>query len=222
MSDVDLIDVHPSEPGGRRTRDLSTPTPLGDKPTHKQIPRQGPPLYGHDPTAWFLSWAGITVSGGAFGLLAGILLAVEERESVGLSLLGGVAGIILAAFIGAPVVINMAIVSWLLWLSRFHRTMSALAGASTGMISTAMLFRGDRSVIAYQWQLLVITAGVIGALGGYAPARWYWSKRIRAGTPEQGNSGWQFSLGDLFVRFTVASLLLLVWITIGRLVLASR
>ncbi|MFO0788111.1 MAG: hypothetical protein U0805_01550 [Pirellulales bacterium] len=221
MSDADLHGEHRGEGERHWPRALSHPTPTGDKPASGQS-FWHPPLYGHTPTAWLLSWAGITVSGGVFGFLAGILMVIEERESIGLTVLGSVAGIIVAAFFGAPVVVNVAVVGWLFWLSRFHRVMPALAGASTGMISTAMLFYGNRGLIAYEWQVLAIIAGVIGALGGYVPARWYWRKRVSPGALHQGSSGWQFSLGDLFVRFTVASVLLLVWTAIVRWMIASE
>ena len=83
------------------------------------------------------------------------------------------------------------------------------------MIAAAWLFR--ESPWGAWMHLLTLVAGVFGAAGGYLPAARYWRKRELAEC-DAADGRWQFSLRDLFLRFTVASILLACWIFAIKLV----
>jgi hypothetical protein len=166
---------------------------------------------GEHWVAWLCSWLGIALSGGAYGFTIGIFLAFEERASatVAFALIALVAGTILAALWAALIVVNVTVLAWITGLSRLRRTSPSFAGACTGMIAAVWLFR--ESTWGGWMHLLTVVAGVFGAAGGYFPAARYWRKRELA-EPDALDRRWQFSLRDLFLRFTVASILLACWV----------
>lgn len=167
--------------------------------------------YGDRWVAWFFSWLGIALSGGAYGFTIGIFLAFDERpsEPVAVVPVALVAGTIVAGAWAALIIVNFTVLTWITGLSRFRLASPSFAGACTGMIAAAWLFRESPWAAWMHW--LTLVAGVFGAAGGYLPAARYWRKR-KLVEPDDGDGRWQFSLRDLFLRFTAASVLLACWI----------
>ena len=159
--------------------------------------------------SWFFCWSGIALSGGAFGLTIGLFIALGEAAPSAV-FIGFVAGTFLAGVWAIPIVTIVGTLAWVMGLSRFRRTPPSLAGACTGLISTGVSL-GSELADATWLYLAILAAGVFGAVGGYVPAARYWRKREHAEC-DATDDRWQFSLRDLFLRFTVASILLACWI----------
>lgn len=146
---------------------------------------------------WFVAWVGITVAGGVFGLIAG-------------SIPGLMMGPILAAVCGVPLVITFALLTWALWLSRFLPVSATLAGACTGIVSTACVW--EQSFLINHVPLVLLAGCIGGTVSGFVTYA-YWRKRERPSHHIGGDAGvgWQYSLRDLFLRFTVVTVLIAVW-----------
>jgi hypothetical protein len=207
MSIPDEFDGIPvNEPERPRPRVATLTTALKNCPNEDDAAAVTP-IYAHYFAAWILSWLGTVLAGGTFGFGVGLFIAGGEGI-----LVGPFAGVLIAGAIGAPLVATISILTWLLWLTRFRRAAPSVAGACTGIVSTATLLwsEGDFPLLL----LLVIVAGLLGAIGGFLPAAMYWNKRapIEQLINDTHNQTWQFSLSGLFQRFTVASFLLAAWI----------
>jgi hypothetical protein len=213
MSIPDELDGIPvNEPERPRPRVPTLTTALKNYPNEYEVTTVAPDV-AHYVAVWLFSWLGTILAGGTFGLVVGIFIAGIEGLFI-----GPIAGALIAGIFGAPLVATIGILTWLLWLARFRRAAPAVAGACTGMVSTATLFQSEADLPSLL--LLVPIAGLLGAAGGYLPAAKYWNKRgqIEKLIDETHNHTWQFSLGNLFVRFTVASFLLAAWIfLLGKL-----
>jgi hypothetical protein len=213
MSIPDELDGIPvNEPERPRPRVATLTTALKNCPNEDHAATVTP-IYAHCFAAWILSWLGTALAGGTFGLGVGIL----EGGGEGI-LIGPIAGVLIAGAIGAPLFATIGILTWLLWLTRFRRAAPSVAGACTGIASTAtlLLSSGDNILLL----LLVTIAALLGAIGGFLPAAMYWNKRapIEQLINDTHNQTWQFSLRGLFQRFTVASFLLAAWIfLLGKL-----
>jgi hypothetical protein len=204
MSIPDELDgIHVNEPERPFPRIPSLTTALKNCPSEDDAAIT--PTYAYYLVAWFLAWLGTALAGSAFGLGVGVFAAGGEGLFI-----GPIAGGLIAGVFGAPIVATGGILTWLLWLGRYRRGAPAAAGACTGIVSTSMLFWSEGSELVL---LLVVVAGVLGAAGGYLPAAQYWNKRVQIEQRIEASDDhtWQFSLRDLFARFTAASFLLAAW-----------
>jgi hypothetical protein len=155
------------------------------------IPRD--PVVRNYWLAWFVVWFGISLAGSLFGLVVG-------------GMPGLAAGFVIACISGAPIIATAAIVTWASWLLRFHLAGATIAGACTGAIST-WIVAGPRDNIS-EVAPFVVMAGLMGAVGGGVASYIY----LRARPVKEVDSiAWQFSLRDLFIRFTVLAALIAVW-----------
>jgi hypothetical protein len=142
----------------------------------------------------------VALAGGIFGV---VVCFIEEPSAV---IIGFIGGFIIAAVYAIPVVATFGILTWTLWISRFAVATAAISGACTGILSTANLGPpGDSGLVP-----------LAGFIGGVVPAYVtgvYWSKRRQWGYANEVATGsaWQFSLRDLFLRFTIATAVLAAW-----------
>jgi hypothetical protein len=172
-------------------------------PPHRttRIPWRRPPVTGNEPIFWFVTWLSVALAGGLFGI---IVCFKEEPEA---AIFGFIGGIIIAGVYAIPVVATFGILTWTLWLSRFAVITAAIAGACTGILSTATL-----AGAALDFELIPL-AGCIGG-GMTACITGIHSRKLRqleyAADVAAGDT-WQFSLRDLFLRFTIATAILAAW-----------
>jgi hypothetical protein len=129
------------------------------------------------------------------------------KEEPEVAIWGFIGGIMIAGVYAIPVVATFAILTWTLWLSRFAVITAAISGACTGILSTSTL-AGE----ALDFQLIPI-AGCIGGVVAAFMTGIYSGKLRQWGYGSEVAMGktWQFSLRDLFVRFTIATALLAAW-----------
>jgi hypothetical protein len=174
----------------------------------KQTPAEsGPGTYGGAENlwlAWFFSWLGISLSGGLFGVVLGGL----ERDPG--AIVGFVAGFLIAGIVSVPVILTIAALAWTFWLSRFQILFAVMSGACTGVISSAPIALAMLSTEATRF---IILAGCIGGCGGGFAAYFFWAsddRRQQIGVNDEPLR-WQFSLRDLFLRFTVLAVVIAAW-----------
>ncbi len=142
----------------------------------------------------------MALAGGIFGVIVAI------AEDPGMAIVGLIAGVIIAGIYAIPIVATFGILTWTLWLSRFAVVMAAIAGAFTGILSTAALMRDT------EFELIPL-AGCVGGVVTACITGFYWRKLGQWGYGSEVAAGntWQFSLRDLFVRFTIATAILAAW-----------
>ena len=99
--------------------------------------------------ARILSWLGILGAGGLYGIIIG------GNEPI----FSFIAGIIVAAVVSVPVIGSIAVLAWALWLSRFQFALTTLAGACTGIASSALIAPQIYPDAAIP---LIIVAGCLG------------------------------------------------------------
>ncbi len=149
---------------------------------------------------WMVVWSGTVAAGGVFGLLLGSILGLDF-------------GYIIAGLVGIPIVATTAALSWVCWLSRFRIAVACLAGLLTGVVATLPLYGttrfGDSQAI-----MLAIVAGFIGMAGSGSAGAMYW--RRGPSSEDASPPRWQYSLGDLFLRMTVVSVLFAAWSALFR------
>jgi hypothetical protein len=132
---------------------------------------------------------------------------------------GGIAGCLIGAIIaacfGLPILLSIAIVSWACWLLPYSYLPAGIAGAVTGAISTAVtwdaILMSDFTIPDFTWA--VMTAACIG---GAVPslATWFflrWQRQFAQNSDAIRDIHWQYSLRDLFVRFTLIAALVAAW-----------
>jgi hypothetical protein len=156
---------------------------------------------------WFYSWLGTVAAGGLFGLLLG-----------GLEFL--VDGIVLAA-IGALICqLIAAFLTWLLRLSRFRVVMTALAGVTTGITSTNLVFSilGNPDFFNISFWPSVILAGLLGALGSSTGGFCWLAWLTRQGV-DIGHRGRQMTRCDVWKGIGVFAATVVV---VGYLIVASQ
>jgi hypothetical protein len=143
----------------------------------------------------------IALAGGLFGI---IVCLMEELEA---AILGFFAGIMIAGVYAIPVLATFGILTWTLWLSRFAVITAAISGACTGVLSTTMLGIPSEAE-------LIPLAGCIGGVATACITGIYSTKlrQTRCDSEVAAGSAWQFSLRDLFLRFTIATAILAAWI----------
>jgi hypothetical protein len=147
---------------------------------------------------WLVAWFGITLAGGVFGLIAGFII-------------GGLAGFVIAANFAIPFVITFALLTWAFWLSRYSFLAAAIAGAFTGIVSTATVWD---PIFNTDYNLSIALAGCIGSIGGGFYTFLYQRRRsepFEQDSHEFEDVHWQYSLRDLFLRFTVVTALIACW-----------
>lgn len=158
------------------------------------IPRT--PIKGNYWLAWLIAWLGIALSGGIFGLCLG-------------GGIGFLAGLVIAGVYGLPIIATVAVLTWAFWLMRWQLISATIAGACTGIASTALMVMSVGSPFSEDG-LLIFAAGSLGGFGGGIASYIYWQKRSLP-APIRSSIGWQFSLRDLFLRFTVLAVLIAGW-----------
>jgi hypothetical protein len=157
---------------------------------------------------WLVTWIGVALAGSEFGMIVGL-----SEGDLGAAFAGFFAGMIVAGVFAVPVVITVATLSWALWLSRFALAVATLSGACTGFISSSLLFSGAPAYFS-----LIALATCIGGLVTGLIALPYWKK---SGHTQHYVTDhiWQYSLRDLFFRFTVLTLMVAIWSSILTLIL---
>jgi hypothetical protein len=136
---------------------------------------------------------------------AGAIFGFTEGEVAGF-IVGG----IMAAFYGVPILLSFAVITWAFWLSRFMPIMASMAGALTGILSTIMIWD---TIFATDFRTAVILAACFGGvIPGVATAYYHrWRKQRHPNAAEFNRCVWQFSLSDMFWRFTVLAVLIAIW-----------
>lgn len=151
---------------------------------------------------WFFTWLGTVMAGSAFGIRFGFLP-------------GLIVGTIVAGIVGVPILLTFGVLSWACWLTRFSIPLAIASGACTGIVSTLIV--GGMSLGSEVW-----LAGTTGAVGAGSLISLYvlrnkgskfsiWRKREK----------WRYSLGDLFIRFTVVTVLIAGWTAGAKLYFGS-
>jgi len=161
---------------------------------------------------WLSVWVGTILAAGVFGFLFdydGASWAGDRYfDSTHAS---GVAG-----NLGAFTVANVAFVTWCFWLSRIRVVMGGLAGSLTVVIFTLSKYDWPPPFDSWNWLVL---AGLLGMLGGGLAGHCYHC-RARAQGLQQPRHRWRFSLHDVFVRLTIISTLIAIYVSIGDRILA--
>lgn len=203
-------DQNLSEPGRPRLRVLTSTSEMENPPYKTTISQPDAPQAsieavearrrGTNLMACVLSWFGILGAGGLYGILIG------GNEPI----FGFVAGIVIAAVVSVPVIISIAVLAWAFWLSRFQIALTTLTGACTGIASSTPFTFEIYPNAAIP---LILIAGCLGGVGGGLAAFMYWSvhtKRLEI-RDDDTLGVWQYSLRDLFLRFTVLTILIAAW-----------
>jgi len=152
---------------------------------------------------------GIAAAGGIFGFCIGLLDNPTQAE-IGEAIAGLIAGPVIAVIFAVPIVLAVAIFAWAFWLLRYAVVWSSVCGAITGIMSYT--WTGLDRAMQFPANWAVILAGIIGAVVPLFFASFYRKKRhafyLSASGP--ANAKWHYSLRDLFVRFTVVTVLIAV------------
>jgi hypothetical protein len=160
--------------------------------------------YGEYWAACIFSYLGIITAGGIYGILSETIVGGNEP------IVCFVVGLIIAGVCSVPVAITIALLAWSFCLFRFQATLATLIGGFTGILSStpiALAYPNTNPVV------LVVLAGCLGGCGGGLAAVAYWRVAGRAPSfaRECNLPDWQFSLRDLFWRFTVSAMLVFAW-----------
>ena len=160
---------------------------------------------------WWSAYLGTATAGGVFGAL---LLLIGGRPSA--MPLGLLFGILFAGAAAIPIHITVAIMTWMLWLSRFRVISAGIAGGTTGVVAAGLLSDDIFTSPAVFW------AGVLGLTGSAAAGAW--TNRICRKLPktDSDNPVWQFTLRDLFWRMTVFAMLVGTWTWAVRSIYDAR
>jgi hypothetical protein len=162
-------------------------------------------------TFWTVAWLATTVAGGIFGLIFGCVL-------------GLVIGSVIAGVYAIPIHATAAILTWVFWLPRFRVLTAAFAGGVTGILTTRQVFDPmiffDSGTSSMDLWVVATLAALCGSFGTGAVCYWHWKATERDSqiVGELGDAHWQFSLRDLFIRFTVVACVLTCWLWILALV----
>ncbi len=151
-----------------------------------------PPALSATPF-WLAVWLGTALAGGVFGVV-----------SVGL--VGLPFGFVFAGIFGGPVLALAATLAWCFWLSPYRVVTAALAGAATGVVSSAALNGGG--LVDFSLPL----AGLLGGIGAGTGGALHWRRTKAVGTnvETEKNEPWQFTMGEMFSRMTVFAVLLAI------------
>ena len=178
--------------------------------TETKVAPQSEPLEPHsgpvDPfdfDFWAFAGIGIALGGGALGFLTGCL--------PGFFVGGSVTGII-----GFPFILTFGALSWSCWLTRFSIPMAIVSGACTGIASTFIVGEAfslfPTSGSYFYVYLAGIAAGISCAIGaGISTSIYVRRHNCTKFSMRCKRQPWRFSLSDLFVRFTVVTVLIAGW-----------
>ena len=122
---------------------------------------------------------------------------------------GALDGFVHAGVLGAPIFAGVAAMGWATWMSRGRVILAGLAGGLTGFFTVWWGFT------PYVFGFMHIIAAVpllilMGMVGGFTGGHLYRTVRASRGQRRVMNDHgiWQFTLRDLFLRFTVLATLL--------------
>ncbi len=160
---------------------------------------------------WLAALGGTIAAGGVFGAWVGFFGGVPGP----MLFTGLFMGALIAGVVAIPIHLTVAIMTWMLWMSRFRVISAGLAGGTTGVVATQFLSGGSVSGA-------VLWAGVIGAMGGAAAGAWANPVGRNLTKTASGNPVWQFTLRDLFLRMTVFAMLVAAWTWAIRSVYDAR
>lgn len=152
---------------------------------------------------WIFAWLGTVAAGGLFGLA---YTCYSSRDAV----FGLMGGCIRPVVFGVPVHFTVAVLMWVFWLSRFRIILAGFAGFLT---CVSILLIDSRTNDAFLVQ--TVLSGLTGMLGSAFAAACYWSLgKYSSEVQHIATRRWQFTLRDLFLRVTVVSVLLAVWLAL--------
>jgi hypothetical protein len=118
--------------------------------------------------------------------------------------------------VGVPITFTFAVLTWAFWLTRYAPFVAMVTGASTGAIATSATWV---SVFGLDNVTSIMLAAVLGGLGGWVAMLWRRKQLAEmALESDTDDAVWQYSLRDLFWRFTVVAVLVAMWsLVIGRI-----
>ena len=163
---------------------------------------------------WLSVWGGMIAAGGVFGFLVACGIAGLVH-----ALHGSFIGMMLVSVVGMFTIVNVEIVTWCFWLSRFRIAMGCLAGGLTGVIISLPIVEGEPFNASWNWLAL---SGVLGTLGGGLAGCWYHSRAKALGRQQSRHHRWRFTLRDLFIRVTVIAALLAAYVFVINLILTDQ
>jgi hypothetical protein len=168
---------------------------------------------------WLCACLGTVAAGGVFGLVLGIIYSIEGHL---MALLLCPPGGILIAGIGSCVLhSHFAILAWAFSLSRYRLLLAGIAGGLVGLIAAAVMY--PNPLLAVFVRPEVIPAGLLGALGSGLAAYRYSksdaSQNVRS--TESESPRWQFSVRDLWIRFTILAVVISAWATLITIAVRS-
>ena len=171
-------------------------------------------LYLADNFLFYANASAGTMGGAClFGLLWGCLVG----GAMG-GILGATFGPIIAFFVGAVVLGNIAIVAWTFWLFRYYRVCAIVGGSLTGFVCTLPF------VFAIPGVFVVLVASMLGGAGaGLAASRFVHNaeagRRFAIASQNQSRT---FTLREMFVHFAVLTVVIALWGWLFRLDMMVR
>jgi len=162
---------------------------------------------------WLSVWGGMIAAGGVVGFLVACGIAGLVH-----ALHGSFIGMLLASVVGVFTIVNVEIVTWCFWLSRFRIAMGCLAGGLTGIMILLPIVEGEPFNASWSWLALAGVLGIGGGLAGY----WYHSRAKALGRQQTRQHRWRFTLRDLFIRVTVIAALLAAYVFVINLILTDQ
>ena len=174
---------------------------------------------------WFSVWGGTSVAGSVSGFLVACSMVggmgVGFLESVAIAFYGAMVGGLLTSVFGALAIANVAIVTWCFWLSRLRLALGSIAGGLSGFLATLM-YSLDHPPWVETCGISAL-AGCLGTIGGGLGGHLYgWAKARDRLAQASRQYRWHFTLRDLFIRVTVISALLAVYVLVGSLIEMAR
>ena len=178
---------------------------------------------------WWSAYCGTAVAGGVFGgALSGMvgivmILSGHEHGLVAIATIPLVFGygLLCATATAIPIVVTVAILTWMFWLSRFRLIFAGLAGGMTGAVAMRGPIGWRGFFGAYEFGLIFL-AGVTGLIGSTVAGARANRRYRKLLTPVSENGVWQFTLRDLFWRMTVFAMLVGTWTWAIRSVYDTR
>lgn len=161
------------------------------------------------PGFWITSWLSTIFAGGVFGIV------VSVPNDAGEIAAGFIIGTMISAIYAVPVVATFSALTRTLWLSRFAVAMAAKSGACTGVLATLMVGNS----VGFEKGQMMLAACIGGAVTGLGTFVYWRRFRLPIDSTPPGRDSWQFSLQDLFVRFTIVSVLVALWVMAVRVFL---
>jgi MFS family permease len=129
----------------------------------------------HSAPVYLAAWAGTALAGALFPvalLITALIVEGRPRYMVGQAVMvlamGGVVGLILAAFVGALVFPLVGLIQWLASLYPWRTTMASIAGGWTGVVATQAtvgqgMRRNDFDITGIILTWIALAMGHVGA-----------------------------------------------------------